>query len=334
MSRESREVRPFRSARSLQRTLNTPSMWCGPEMCSAGGTRTLEPRLLEHAVPVVEWAENEESFSRLKQQLTDGIVRTGLAPALTSLLLVGRVPYTMHRRILGTFPLAELETLPRRLELAAAQDAPSLMSSTVHGCRFVIALCVNEGVTPDDPLCPHQAGYWIARSTFVFKTGGSWQAINYRPMEPDDRKHYGLSTRCVRYLPIDEGLTILPISEMDPPELLIDSDICDQLETAHNVAAARLIQKELCLFAYGSIISRYSVDANEFSAAQVAHDEDEILSDSLIGWVIRKISGHNTISDQHRVMLELARSNPDQLIAQAEHTIDLKADLLAALRQD
>lgn len=331
MSRESREFRPFVSDRGLQRTLNLAIVWCGPDACRAGATIALEPHVIGDTVPCVEWAEDEMALESFREGLSNGVVQTGLAPALTSLVVLGRSPYAKRQSLLFSHSLADLATLERRVELQEALELPRIVQSPEHGYRLTIALCLNQSVSPADPLCPRRKGYWLARSHYVIATSGSWQAIRYRPMTDSDRDTYGLDPRCTRYLPLDQGTTTQSLSEIDPPQLLVDNDVGLKLEEGVSIEAARLAQKELCQFVFSSIIWQYSMDQADPTQPPVTRDPDEMLADSLIGWVIRRVTGQSAIDFYHREFLELADTNPDRLVAKAEAAIDLKAEIIAAV---
>lgn len=317
MSKETRTIRPFVGIDALESVLDEALLHFGQEACMPNDSTTVDVAPHEYLLrPVsIEWASDEEAFSRFRQRLFDGSRSTGFEPRDLSLVVVASTSYLKIADIVLLRPLSDIEDLPRIAELTSP-IRPEAFSAPFNGFVVDAYVLLSNSVQPR-PLKPHVRGTWIAQVRFRIETTLGPALLPPTPLTDQVREHHRLPAKTIRYLHFGDHDLLEPYREQEQPVFYVDEELLAQLNARRTSPASKAVQLQLAHDFVSAVIRRAS---GHEGLDGVSYDD---VRAALLGSVIRIAAGTGTTAADRERLLKEIRVNPEYVIARAEHTIDL-----------
>ncbi len=324
MSSETRVIRPFDVAVSLEKVFEGTRLRFGDLECEPGSSIIVEDAAA-YAIRKVELVLAEElHFEELKRTLGTGAGDSGLSPSLLSLLVTASTSYLKITDVVWQHSLDYLETLPRIVDLAYPHRPRALQAST-SGATVDLYLIRTKGRDPK-PLHPWRKGTWLARTGFRIRT--HHEISLFRPTRLDDetRSKLGLPAKTMRYVHMGDHVPTEPYENTEPPVFYVDEVLLSELAARGASPASAAMQMQLVLDFVTAVVT---ASTGQIDGSHTYRD----LEDSLIGRVVRLITGSSARDSTRDAMIRMIRTDPAMVIAHAEHAIDLGKTMLASIKE-
>lgn len=323
MSSETRDIRPFNVAPSLERIFNNTILRFGESECQPNSRIVIEDTAT-YGIRKAEivWTE-ENRFGDFKRTLSNGASSSGISHSLLSILVIVSTSYLKITDIVLQHSLNDLETLPRILNLTETGRPRALQASTT-GATIDAYLVRTESTRPK-PLHPWRKGTWLARVRFRIETQRDISLFRPIPLDDDRRAELGLPKGTVRYVQMGDHEPTEPYGSTEAPIFYVDRELLSELSARNNSRAGAALQAQLALDFVAAVITAST------GKVKTIHTYQE-LEDSLIGRVVRLIVSSKSSDSERDAIIKLISTDPAKVIAHAEHTITLRKIMLDNLR--
>jgi len=326
MSKETRTVRPFTGLNMLAPILDHSLLYFGQEKCEPGAGHIADLAVEEfmRRPLVIEWASDDEAFSQLRVRLVAGAADAGLDAQDLSFVVVASTPYLKIADVVLEHPLSDLHSLDRITDLVGESRARAL-SAPFSGFAVDAYLLLNKSLEPR-PLRPHVKGTWIARARFRIETTLGPALLPPTPLTKELKEKLRLPARTIRYVQFGDHDVLQPYREQEQPVFYVDEDLLAQLNVRKNSAASKAVQLQLALDFVSSVVWRASRNSE---IETVAYDD---VRAGLLGSVIRIAAGPGASDVERERILKSVATDPDYVLARAEHAIDLAGGYAGVLK--
>lgn len=332
MSSETRHIRPFDVDDRLDRLFETARLHFGSQICQPNSSIIVDdPELFAISKAELELT-SEYDFKRLRLDLKNGCIDSGLATSLLSLIIVARTSYLNLADIVKSYQLDKVESLPRKVDLTN-HERPRALQATTHGARIDVYIILNTDINPK-ALRPSRKGTWLAHTSFRIRTLADSVLFRPYPLDTKTRKQHGLGKNSARFFELRDHDLTEPYDSTEPPRLYVDSEMLAQLDANRNSATAIAMQRQLIIdFIAGVIIEfarRYGVYARNNGKIHAFKYDD--LKDSLIGRIAKLVAASYGGDDGPSQIINQMQIHPSKVIARAESAISHRNTLLKSLK--
>ena len=348
MSRETQVLRPYRVDRKLGMALRESVLMFGGDdkgKCTAGERIVIDDNSYTRRTANFQWAE-EQGFEKFKADLCNGAIDTGIDVSNMRLVVTVRSGYLKISERLFSLALSELHRLRRIVPLPSLpdgdpdRDRPAAFQADTHGATVdayvVLANQLNRDVE-DNPLRPWRSGTWLAHESFRIVCQDRSDLFKPQPLTEEDRRRLKLPANTIRYVEIDSSHDLTePMDQIELPTVWVDEELLQKLSRDSGHPAAKLLQLQLVLDFVSAAIMEFSRQAKA-SESDIGYGRPEVtgyseIRDSLIGKIVRLVSGRRASKQDKDTLLKKAAKKPTWFIASAEHAIGLKKPVDNALR--
>lgn len=326
MSKESREVRPYKGVSSFQGALEAVRVTAGADRLEPGGRATLSGKDFQ-AVPVrIEFGEDEAQAAELISSLGKACAEADLTAHQVDLVVLAATRRLKRREIMFQRTLSELEPAEFAVMLASQSDRPIALQAPVGGCQVHVFLVLNQPL-PRKPLRPSRKGTWLARCDFVLATDRT--EVGFVPSELTDevRRVYGLGADATRLVLCESPLD--PASGLEDLAVYVDTQVLAELAANPRSAPSRLYQIELFLHAMHVVLMQA---ASELSDGLTRSLED--IDGSIVHKVIERACRDSAAPEaEMQTMFRYVSTKPSMAIAKLEESVgDLRKAALDSLK--
>lgn len=323
MSSETRDIRPFNVAASLERIFYETKLRFGDLECESGSRIMVEDNST-YGIRKVEitWAE-DHNFEDFKRILATGAASSGLSHSLLSILVTVSTSYLKITDTIWKHSLTQLETLPKTIDLTRHGRPQALQASTT-GATLNVYLIRTEASDPRQ-LHPWRKGTWLARTSFRIETQRDTRLFRPTPLNDEIRTELDLPKKTLRYVQMGDHEPTEPYNNTEPPVFYVDQELLSELNARSSSLAGKALQSQLVLDFVAAVIT---VSAKEITQAHTYRE----LEDSLIGRVVRLIVSPRSPDSERDALIRRMSTDPAKVIAQAEDIIDLRKDILDHLK--
>lgn len=325
MSRETRTIRPFVGIEGLESVLDETLLHFGPDSCHAGEGITVDIAPHEFTIrPVsIEWRKSEESFSAMIDRLRDESDAAGFAPEDLALVAIATSRFLKSADLLFEVPMSDIDTLTRVTELNTTPRQSSFRAP-YSGFTVTTYLLLARN-RPPVPLKPHRLGTWIASTQFRVDTTLGPALLPPTPLTDEIRADLKLPAKTMRYLHFRDHDLLEPYADQEQPVFYIDDDLIAQMNAKRRSPASKALQLQLAHDFVAATVRRAA------SRAELSDLSYEDIKGSLLGSVIRLAAGTGAGAADRKALLDRVLSDPEYVIARAEHNIDVRSGFTEAL---
>ena len=322
MSSETRDIRPFDVATSLERTFNSTKLRFGDQECESDSRITVEDTVT-YGIRKAEiiWTE-ESDFEDFKRTLANGASKSGINHSLLSILVTISTSYLKITDIVWTHSLVDLESIPRILNLNE-RGRPRALQACITGATIDVYLVRTETAQPR-ALHPWRKGTWLARTRFRIQTQQDMSLFRPTPLDNDRREELRLPPGTLRYIQMGDHEPTEPYNSTEAPVFYVDRDLLSELSARSNSRAGKALQSQLAL---DFVTAAITAAIGKVKPTDTYRE----LEESLIGRVVRLISPKSSDSDRDTIIRMIA-TDPLRAIAHAENAITLRKVVFDNLR--
>ena len=323
MSSETRDIRPFNVATSLERIFKNSKLLFGDLECEPNSRITVEDTTT-YGIRRAEIILTEElHFEDFKRTLANGASSSGINHSLLSLLVTISTSYLKITDIVWQQPLTDLATLPRTLNLTE-NERPRALQASLTGSTVDIYLMRTETAQPR-PLHPWRKGTWLARARFKIETHRDISLFRPIPLDYTTRAELNLPEGTMRYVQMGDHEPAEPYDNTEAPVFYVDRELLSELNARSNSRAGAALQAQLALDFVSAVITASTEKVQSINTYRE-------LEDSLIGRVVRLIVPFRSPDSDRDVIVRMINTDPAKAIAHAENAIALRKVMLDNLR--
>ena len=325
MSRETRTVRPFRTA-ALESALDGVRLRFGEEECEAAARILVDdPETFAISRGEIIWAPGND-FAAFKRTLTEGAERLGVDPSELGLLVTATTTFIRRTQIIFDCSLADLESL-ERVTLITPSERPAALRTGFHGAVVEAYVLLLRGL-PKRPLQPWRKGTWLARARFTIEVDRGAELFRLTPLDDEKRAELDIPDKAMRWVDLDDYDPLEPLRDLGPPRFYVDETCLAHLRVRHSSPIGVALQAQLVHDFIAAVVWYSAVNASEQEVN--AHSWDDI-EDSLLGRVLRFAAGPRASVEDKQMLLKTACTKPEQVLAKVEHAIDIGKHFVASL---
>jgi len=352
VSRETRTIRPFHTG-SLDNVLDGVRLRFGEQECAPAASILVDdPETFARNRGEIIWAAADE-FPDFKRSLREGVERLGVDPSALGLLVTSSTTFIRRTQILLRLPLDDLESLDRVTLLTGAvrgdslgardnpesvdrvaplspTERPTALRTGFHGA-VVEAYVLLLRQLPRRPLQPRRKGTWLARANFRIDVDRGAELFRLTPLDSDKRTELGIPTKAVRYVDLEDQDLLEAFGHSPPPPFYVDEEFLAHLGARHSSPAGVALQGQLVHDFIAAVVWHSAANAAELELETRSWDDIE---DSLLGRVLRFAAGPGASGEDKQMLLTTIQRRPEQILARAEHAIDMGKHLLAPLEAE
>ncbi len=325
MSKETRTVRPFRTA-ALGAILDGIILRFGKRECAAAGSIVVDdPGEFTRSRGEIIWAQDDE-FDEFKRALRAGAAELGIDTSALCLFITASTTYLKRTQEVFRCPLDNLESL-ERVTLITPHDRPAALRTGFHGAVIDTYLLLLRELDKR-ALFPWRKGTWLSRAKFRVDVEKGAEMYRLTPLDDARRAQLGISPRAIRYIDLGDTDILAPYGDFAPPRFYVDEECLAQLDARHSSPTGVALQAQLVQDFIAAVLWYSAANDDECDLDAKSWEDIE---DSLLGRILRFVAGPGASAEDKKTLLKTLGSNPEQVLARAEHAIDIRKYILTAL---
>ena len=325
MSKETRTVRPFRTD-GLGTILDGIILRFGERDCGAAESIVVDdPGEFTRSRGEVIWAQEDE-FDEFKRALIKGAAELKIDQSALGLFITASTTYLKRTQEVFHRPLDKLESL-ERVTLITPHNRPVALQTGFHGAVIDTYLLLLRELEKR-PLYPWRKGTWLSRAKFRVNVDKGADMYRLTPLDDAIRAQLGIPPKAMRYVDLGDTDILASYGDFVPPRFYVDDECLAQLDARHSSPIGVALQAQLVQDFVAGVLW-YGV-ANDDECELDAKSWEDI-EDSLLGRVLRFIAGPGASAEDKMALLKTLYSNPEQVVARAEHAVDISKYILVAL---
>ena len=325
MSKETRTVRPFRTA-TLGSILDGISLRFGERYCAAAGSILVDdPGEFTRSRGEIIWAR-EDGFDEFKNALSVGAAELEIDTSALGLFVTASTTYLKRAQEVFRCPLDNLDSL-ERVTLITPHDRPVALRTGFHGAVIDTYLLLLRELEKR-PLFPWRKGTWLSRAKFRVDVEKGADLYRLTPLDDTIRAQLGIAPKAIRYVDLEDTDILASYGDFAPPRFYVDEECLTQLDARHSSPVGAALQAQLVQDFIAAVLW-YSA-ANDDECELDAKSWEDI-EDSLLGRVLRFVAGPGSSAEDRKTLLKTLGRNPENVVARAEHAIGIGKFTLAAL---
>jgi hypothetical protein len=296
----------------------------GNDLLEPDSSKVLLPHEFMNCRVSLQLAPTPSDFKVLKSKLARGLERLELSANWVELAVLLSNPrlklVETHR-----YPLDDLGTVSRRLDLVTSENRPAPLRTPTGGCSIDVYLVLSKTIEPV-PLRPWRLGTWLARCRFHLRADTGDLEFAPIPLTVEDRARLGLPRDVVRFVKLEDSPVVAGIGD-DVVRMYVDQDLLAQLTATPNSPAARSFQRQLFLDAIRAVVT-VALREQDFDLMTMGD-----LEGSIVGRLVTRLAGRRPgepladLEGRRDLYLTMLRDDPERFLAEVEARVNPKSDL-------
>lgn len=327
MSREERDIRPYRGLEAFETALDGLCVEFGDRQIFAGGLATTTSADFVRQPVTLVLGEDEAERDQVAAALQAACAQAELDTEALELLVVMRTTRLKISEIVWRASLDKLGTCPPRVALTR-DKRPRPLETPIGGCSILTYIALREERNRV-ALAPWRKGTWVAKAEYKIKTNINEIGFTLLELTDEIRNKQDLPDGTLRFAIVET-----PLDESTGPEsiqLYLDAEVLSELAANPKTAAAEAFSRELFLTATAAAVmesSRQLLTGN-FTTVD---DIEGSLAHRLIQLVVGDAPPRQ-LSDLHQRFFQMLRNDPARFAAHIENRVgNYRKDTIANLR--